>query len=102
MHPYLGILIAQMRTFLNTIGDDHEVAIRFPGWGTSLFYPINASELKSGEGSLIVIAGVLDSGEAARVILDSSCFPLGLVAVPKPEGRPRREFGFAQAIGFGE
>lgn len=102
MHPHLGILIAQMKTFLNTIGDDHEVAIRFPGWGTSLFYPINADELKSSEGSLIAIAGVLESGEAARVILDSGSFPLGLVAVPKPEDRPRREFGFAQVIGTGE
>jgi hypothetical protein len=96
MHPHFGIFISQVTIFSHELDSDHEVAIRFPGWGDSLFFPLTAREHKVPNVELLIVDGEVESGEKVQVILDSNLFPLALVAVPKPENKPRREFGFSQ------
>ncbi len=96
MNKLWGIMISQVTIFSEELGNDYEVAIRLPGFGDSLFVPQLARELDSTDSDAIIIDGVFENGDVARVILDKNPFPLALVAVRKPKDRPKREFGFGQ------
>lgn len=93
MNKLYGIMVTEWTIYSKQLGKDYNVAIRLPGFGDALFFPLQGMDHNS---DVIILHGVLEGGEETRVILDKNPFPLAFVAVRRNEDEPKREFGFGQ------